>query len=116
MRLFADYAESDAEIGGVASGAGADSALLAKERASVQSALAGLGDAIGAAESSYASLVRQRGVFAAIRGKLGELAEKLPAVNGVIERIRRHEQRDTLVLAVVIALCMFISFVYIMNK
>jgi len=117
MRLFADYAaESDAEVGGVSGGGASDAKLLAGERASIQSSLAGVNEAIGTGENSYASLLRQKDIFEGVRQRLGDLAARLPAIDGVIDRIRRHEQRDSIVLAIVVALCMFIGFVYVMNK
>lgn len=67
-------------------------------------------------EETKESLERQREMFESIGGKLGFLMERFPAVNKLIKDISASKHRDNIVLAFVIASCMFFTFFYVMAK
>jgi len=66
--------------------------------------------------SARDSLSSQGSVFAGVRGKLGQLGATFPVVGQVMSRINVSKQRDMIVLACVIATCMFFTVVYVMSK
>ena len=68
------------------------------------------------AAAARESLFSQGSVFAGVRGKLTTLGTTFPVVGKLMSRINVSKQRDMIVLACVIATCMFFTFIYILYK
>jgi hypothetical protein len=51
-----------------------------------------------------------------VGGKLSQLGSHFPVIGQLLSRISVAKQRDMIVLACVIATCMFFTMVYIMAK
>lgn len=62
------------------------------------------------------SLREQRAQFAALQGRLGGLMQKFPMINSLVHRINWRKKRDSLILAGVIAVCVFILLLYVMRS
>jgi len=71
---------------------------------------------LSAATSARDSLHAQSALFQGVRGKLSTIGTTFPVVGKLMGRINVSKQRDMIVLACVIATCMFFTFVYVMSK
>jgi len=69
-----------------------------------------------AAVHGRSSLAESNSRFGAIESKIETLIEKYPIINNLISRIRAYENRDAMVMACVIASCMFFTFFYLVTK
>lgn len=100
---------------GAEDGRGAMASLLREQKATTSS-MSTLDETLSVASGSLASMQRKRGLLEGIRTKMGTLHGMFPQVNQVIGKIRRHKQRDAIILAFVIALCLFFTVVYSLRK
>eukprot|EP00667_Euglena_gracilis_P017281 EG_transcript_18194 len=65
------------------------------------------------AEEAKERLNAQRTVFTTVGGNLERIKSRFPAINDVIAKVQRKKTRDLIVLAVVVALCGFLVFLYV---
>uniref|UniRef100_A0A7S3D056 Golgi SNAP receptor complex member 1 n=1 Tax=Palpitomonas bilix TaxID=652834 RepID=A0A7S3D056_9EUKA len=90
--------------------------ILLRERSSIQnsqrSTAATLEQAVGARES----LGHQRQTFTSITSRMSHLAQTLPGVNNLIGAISKKKNKDSIILAVVIASCTLFCLLYWLNK
>eukprot|EP00879_Flechtneria_rotunda_P006738 GHRR01007079.1.p1 GENE.GHRR01007079.1~~GHRR01007079.1.p1 ORF type:complete len:237 (+),score=70.34 GHRR01007079.1:258-968(+) len=89
---------------------------LLRERATVSTSTNYVDDMLAQAQSVSQGLLEQRRVFTAVQDKLGTIGERFPAINGLLNAIRRRKSKDTLVLSGVIATCLVFIFIYIFSK
>jgi phage-related minor tail protein len=89
---------------------------LLREESHLKSSISVVDESIDMASNSYASLVRQREILGFGLHKLTMLGEKFPQIGQVMGRISRYKQRDMIVIAIVIAVCLFMIFLYMINK
>eukprot|EP01006_Ploeotia_vitrea_P003408 TRINITY_DN112570_c0_g1_i1.p1 TRINITY_DN112570_c0_g1~~TRINITY_DN112570_c0_g1_i1.p1 ORF type:complete len:235 (+),score=17.66 TRINITY_DN112570_c0_g1_i1:39-707(+) len=85
---------------------------LSNERASLMKSSAAAEEVLSAAERSRQRLAFQRGIFGNISGNLSTIVGHLPGVDNIISKIQRKKSRDAIVLSVVIAICLFIVWLY----
>ncbi len=90
--------------------------VLLEEQDSVESSLRMTDLLIGQAVDTKAQLVGQRNVFGSMRGRLGDLSKRFPAVNLLMRKISSQQNRDNLILAAVIASCMLFTFFYVWSR
>lgn len=89
---------------------------LLREESSLHSAVRGTDQLIDVASATGASLAAQRSIFASSKHKTTSIAGQMPSLSGIIRQIKRYKQRDTLVLALVVGLCLFLTLLYWWNK
>jgi Golgi SNAP receptor complex protein 1 len=65
------------------------------------------------AQSVSRSLLEQRRLFGGVQDKLLAMGERFPAINGLLNAIRRKKSKDTLVLSAVIAGCIVFTLLYL---
>jgi len=63
-------------------------------------------------QDTMEELKNQRGIFGRIQGVLGKIGQQFPQANGLIKKIQDKQNRDTVILAFVIASCMFFTVLY----
>lgn len=117
--LAAALQQAELMLGRSAGGSGrvrSQAELLMEEKGGIDRSQAAAAAMLESAESSHDALVRQRGLFAQIEGKLGDVGGAFPAVNELIGKISRHKNRDNIVLSCVIATCMFFTLFYSMTR
>jgi len=85
---------------------------LEKERDSLFSSLGIVDSLIERGQTAMDELKSQRGIFGRVRGTLGALGQQFPQANNLIKMIQDKQNRDTVILAFVIASCMFFTFMY----
>lgn len=91
-------------------------ALLLRERGNLANSNAAMDDVMGQAQAVARNLTEQRQLFSNIGDKLLSVAAKYPAVNGLLNAIRRKKSKDTLILSGVIAICTLFTLLYWWNK
>nr|GEW86204.1 Golgi SNAP receptor complex member 1-2 [Tanacetum cinerariifolium] len=89
---------------------------ILRERAAIHGNIAHMDDVITQAQTTRAALSSQRAMFGDVQGKVKQLGDKFPVVRGLIGAIRRKKQRDTLILAAVIAACTLFLIIYWLSK
>jgi len=67
---------------------------------------------ISIAISAKESLLGQRGGLHGISKKLHQLSKRYPAINSVMQKINWRKKRDTIIIATVISVCLFLMFIY----
>lgn len=91
-------------------------AALIDEQTSLKASLGIADESIMTAQETREGLKRQRTIFQSSRLNAQKLASMIPDVRGLMRRIARFKQRDTIVVALVIAVCVFLMMVYWWNK
>ncbi|KNC87108.1 hypothetical protein SARC_00783 [Sphaeroforma arctica JP610] len=91
-------------------GSGAD--YYASEQARLNTAHSAVDDAIGIAIATREDLHTQRRTFQSTSQRLQGIAETIPGLNVLMKKIDVRKRRDQLIIAGVIAVCLFISIVY----
>jgi hypothetical protein len=86
---------------------------LFKERSHLLSALGGAEQSVSMASEAQRMIRDQTRRTIAATEKLGTIASKFPGINGLMQKIKNKQFRDELILAAVIALCLFWIFVKI---
>lgn len=117
--LQANLRHAELMCGHTAGGGGALSSrtdLLLQERGAIQNSRRAAAEILESAIGSREALAAQRGLFGTIGGKLADVGGRFPQVNQLITKISRHKNRDNIVLAGVIASCMFFTFFYSMTR
>ncbi|ORY06077.1 Golgi SNAP receptor complex member 1-like protein [Basidiobolus meristosporus CBS 931.73] len=65
------------------------------------------------AYSTQESLIQQKGILANAKQRMSSVTNQLPGINSLIGRIGRRKRRDTIILSIVIAVCLFLLLMYI---
>lgn len=94
---------------------GSGTALL-RERATLNTSTNYVDDMLAQAQSVSRSLLEQRRIFSSVQDKLVTVGERFPAINGLLNAIRRKKSKDTLVLSGVIATCIVFTVIYLLAK
>ena len=95
---------------------GGNQGLLLRERGMVDRSNAAVDQVIGQAQGVASSLTGQRQLFDTIDSKVASIGAKFPVVNSLLNAIRRRKNRDNLILAGVMAVCMLLILIYWVNK
>ena len=90
------------------------SGALLRERTQIAASANYVDDMLAQAASVSRGLMDQRRVFDGVQDKLFAVGERFPAVNGLLNAIRRKKSRDALVLSAVVAGCTVFLVVYVM--
>lgn len=90
--------------------------MLMRERGTIDRSNFALDGVIGQAQQVATSLTQQRQIFDSVNAKVGSLAARYPVVNSLLNAIRRRKNRDSVILASVIALCVLLILIYWVNK
>jgi len=69
-------------------------------------------EAIGIAMATKENLSSQRNMFHSISKGLGNVSNRFPAINNLIQKINVRKRRDTLILGFVISICTIILLIY----
>lgn len=91
------------------------SQTLGKERDGINKISSMANQIMATAQSSRERLQSQRGIFGNILDKSGSLINRIPMVNDIIQKIHQKKSRDLIVLSIVIALCIFLIWLYWKN-
>eukprot|EP00906_Rhabdomonas_costata_P022714 RCo032735 len=86
--------------------------LLAQERDSLGKVHGIADQIISTAQMSRERLNQQRSTFGNIMDKTSTLLAKFPVVNELIQKIQRKKQRDMIIISLVIAVCLFLVWLY----
>eukprot|EP01062_Namystynia_karyoxenos_P060208 TRINITY_DN51730_c0_g1_i1.p1 TRINITY_DN51730_c0_g1~~TRINITY_DN51730_c0_g1_i1.p1 ORF type:complete len:241 (+),score=85.81 TRINITY_DN51730_c0_g1_i1:70-723(+) len=86
--------------------------MLGREQDSIHKSLTATQALLEQAAAGKAQLETQRGMFGKISGTLGTLREKLPGVDSTLGRIQNRRHRETIVLSTVVAICLFLIWVF----
>jgi Golgi SNAP receptor complex protein 1 len=89
---------------------------LLREGHSLHQSLKMTDDALDSVIQARESLGNQRVTMMGVTGKLKNLGAKFPVIGQLMNRISCKHQRDMIVLASVIAVCMIFTFLYVMSK
>jgi len=89
---------------------------LLREQKGLNRSITETDEVITIAQQARSALKKQKLTFSIAMDKLGNLTAKYPQINTVMQSIRRHRQRDMIVLACVIAACMCFTFFYVMAR
>ncbi len=126
LAAMAGAARDRAELlgGGGAGGAGAGapllggggSGMLMRERGLLERSAAAMDDVVGHAQGVAAALASQRQLFDAVDAKVAALGAKFPAVNSLLNAVRRRKNRDALVMGAVVACCVLFLLIYWARK
>lgn len=102
----------------VPGGAGGEDqqSLLKRERGSILSATAQADAVIEQAQAASSALSQQRGLFTDTLGKVANINTRFPAVNNILNAIRRKKSKDTLVISAVAGICTIFLVVYWLFK
>lgn len=83
---------------------------LSAERTRITSTQQNAEIVLDIAQSAHSGLITQKGVMSSTYKRLQDVAERFPAINQVMMKIRIRRRRDQVILGVLIALCIFILF------
>lgn len=95
---------------------GGNTGLLLRERGLLDRSHAAVDQVIGQAQGVAASLTGQRQLFDAIDSKVASIGARFPVVNSLLNAIRRRKNRDNVILAGVMGVCMLLILLYWVNK
>ena len=95
---------------------GSGTGLLLRERGILDRSHAAVDQVIGQAQGVAASLTGQRQLFDAIDSKIASIGARFPIVNSLLNAIRRRKNRDNMILAGVMGVCMLLILLYWVNK
>lgn len=82
---------------------------LHAERTALSGAGAAADAATGAGIALKEDLERQRAAFAAMVDRMDTMSDGMPGVNRMIGQIRRKKKRDVMIVALVVAVCLFFT-------
>ena len=85
---------------------------LATEQDSLRHTQRRLNDILSQADMTREKLRAQRQTFNNVADKAVQIAERIPFINGLLKRIDAKRRRDAVVVAVVIAVCLFLIFLF----
>lgn len=92
------------------------SGALLRERGQISGANAALDDVMGTATAVAGRVGEQSRIFENIGNKVLAVGAKFPAINGIINAVRRKKSKDTIILASVISLCTVFILIYWISK
>jgi hypothetical protein len=87
--------------------------LLLGERAALQRSIRIADDFLGMGLEARKSLSAQQSLLATAQNKLHAAASMFPGVNRLVRSISNYRNRDTIVLAFVMACCLLFTFIYL---
>jgi Golgi SNAP receptor complex protein 1 len=90
--------------------------ILLKEQSSLERSLRSTDAVLGQAFATHDDLRRQSGILAGARNKALQMLSTSPMINNLIVKIRRAKQKDMIVLAITIAICLTFTVIYWWNK
>lgn len=89
-----------------------ESARLTQEQSRLESASGSMEGVIDAASNTLAALTSQRGIIERAAGGASSISSRIPGLRNVMTQIRQKRNRDTYVLAFVIASCTLFMIIY----
>lgn len=89
---------------------------LLREQKGLHRSISETDQVITIAQQASSALKQQKMTLSNAMDKLGNLTTKFPQINSVLQSIRRHRQRDMIVLACVISGCMCFMFLYVVVR
>nr|AFK36577.1 unknown [Medicago truncatula] len=110
--LLDDFKELDRTRLDLEEGGGSEQQNLLKERASISRSTGQMDTVISQAQATLGALVFQRSTFGGINSKLSNVSSRLPTVNTILSAIKRKKSMDTIILALVGSVCVFLIFIY----
>lgn len=113
VQLLRGSTEKSPLLGG--QGHNASGALL-RERGQISGANAALDEVMGTATAVAGRVGEQSRIFENIGNKVLAVGAKFPAINGIINAVRRKKSKDTIILASVIAVCTVFILIYWISK
>lgn len=114
--LLDDFKELDRTRLDLEEGGGSEQQNLLKERASISRSTGQMDTVISQAQATLGALVFQRSTFSGINSKLSNVSSRLPTVNTILSAIKRKKSMDTIILALVGSVCIFLIFIYWLTK
>lgn len=69
-------------------------------------------EAIDIALATKENLGSQRKIFKNITTRLNDLANRFPALNNLVRKIKLRKQRDAIIMATVVAICIILILIY----
>lgn len=69
-------------------------------------------EAIDIALTTKENLGSQRKIFKTITTRLNDLANRFPALNNLVRKIKLRKQRDSIIIATVVAVCIILILIY----
>ena len=104
--------------GGSASNAGTNSTtgLLLRERSTLDRSSSAIDTVVAQAYGVASHLGQQRQLFDALDSKLTSLGAKFPVVNSILNAVRRRKNRENVILASVMAVCVLLILIYWSRK
>ncbi|KEH39626.1 putative golgi SNAP receptor complex, subunit 1 [Medicago truncatula] len=114
--LLDDFKELDRTRLDLEEGGGSEQQNLLKERASISRSTGQMDTVISQAQATLGALVFQRSTFGGINSKLSNVSSRLPTVNTILSAIKRKKSMDTIILALVGSVCVFLIFIYWLTK
>lgn len=85
---------------------------LATEQDSLRHTQRRLNEVLSQADMTREKLRAQRQTFNNVADKAVQIAERIPFINGLLKRIDAKRRRDAVVVAVVVAVCLFLIFLF----
>eukprot|EP00891_Asterochloris_glomerata_P001206 jgi/Astpho2/1206/fgenesh1_pg.00022_%23_15_t len=92
------------------------SSALLRERGQIGGAHQALDDVMGTANAVAGNVKEQSNLFENIGDKVVTLGSKFPAVNAVLNAVRRKKSKDTIILFSVVVVCTLLILIYWINK
>lgn len=114
--LLDDFKELDRTRLDLEEGGSSEQQNLLKERASISRSTGQMDTVISQAQATLGALVFQRSTFGGINSKLSNVSSRLPTVNTILSAIKRKKSMDTIILALVGSVCIFLIFIYWLTK
>uniref|UniRef100_A0A8C6SP37 Golgi SNAP receptor complex member 1 n=1 Tax=Neogobius melanostomus TaxID=47308 RepID=A0A8C6SP37_9GOBI len=88
------------------------SELFLKEHEHLRSSDRLIDNAISIAMATKENMTFQRGILKSIQTRVTTLANRFPAINGLIQKINLRKRRDSLILGTVIGVCTILLLLY----
>lgn len=89
---------------------------LIRERARIAGSTSAVEDIINVAQNTARELFSQRGLLQNAGSKLMTMSSRFPVLNNLVLAIKRKKNKDTMILAAVIAACTTFVLLYYLSK
>lgn len=89
---------------------------LIRERARIAGSTSAVEDIISVAQNTARELFSQRGLLQNAGSKLMTMSSRFPVLNNLVLAIKRKKNKDTMILAAVIAACTTFVLLYYLSK
>uniref|UniRef100_A0A3Q3WDG2 Golgi SNAP receptor complex member 1 n=1 Tax=Mola mola TaxID=94237 RepID=A0A3Q3WDG2_MOLML len=86
--------------------------LFLKEHEHLKNSNSLIDNAISIAMATKENMTFQRGMFKSIQTRVTTLANRFPAINGLIQKINLRKRRDSIILGAVIGICTILLLLY----